>query len=299
MTQKFTTARKRHSHLPRGNCGAPIVLDALPYVLMADVEENVLRNANAPWNMFSSNDYWRRNYSELQAEDREIIRRVSDFFVSACAGSPPVQRAIDVGAGTNLYPALLLLPWAEQILLAEFDKSNVRWLQDQVDQLGDGSSPWTWERFWQEMQHGKGYAGIDRPHDRLRKACASEQGHAGIEQVSVFDLPKARWNLGTIFFVAESITEDPAQFGAAVASFVGALTPGAPFAAAFMAGSDGYSVGRTRFPALPIRRDDAERRLTALGVREPSVETLETRHRVRHGYEGLIVATGFAGNASE
>src|ERR1700733_189420 len=86
-------------------------LDTLPCIFMADVDANVLRNADAPWNMFSSHDYWRRNYSKLQAEDREIIRRVSHFFVSARAGRPRVQRAIDVGAGTNLYPALLMLPW--------------------------------------------------------------------------------------------------------------------------------------------------------------------------------------------
>lgn len=260
---------------------------------MADVDTNVLRNADAPWNMFSSQDYWRRNYSKLQAEDREIIRRVSHFFVSALAGCPPVQRAIDVGAGTNLYPALLMLPWAEQILLADFSKSNVIWLQDQ---LADNVSPWPWCSFWQEMQEAKGYSDVNRPRKRLREACVSEPGHAGIEQLSVFDLPKARWNLGTMFFVAESITEDPAEFRAAVAAFVGALTPGAPFATAFMAGSDGYPVDGTHFPALPIKPDDVRRPLTELGVREPNVDLLDTSYRVRDGYAGMIVATGFASN---
>ena len=112
----------------------------------------------------------------------------------------------------------------------------------------------------------------------------------------MFDLPEARWDLGTMFFVAESITEDPAEFRAAVAHFVGALKPGAPFAAAFMAGSDGYPVAGTDFPALPITPDDVKRHLTELGVREPSVELLETKHRVRDGYAGMIVATGFASN---
>ena len=281
-------------HYPMDVFGIPF--DALPYIPMADAKAKVLRNADASWNTFSSHDYWHRNYSRLQAEDREIIRRVSHFFASACTGSPPVQRAIDVGAGTNLYPALLMLPWTKQILLADFSKSNVLWLHDQ---LADSSSPWRWDHFWHEMQRGKGYADIDRPHERLRNACASEQGHAGIEQVSVFDLAKARWNLGTMFFVAESITEDPAEFRAAVASFVGALTPGAPFAAAFMAGSAGYPVDDTHFPALPIEPDDVRRHLTELNVREPSVDLLETSHRVRDGYEAMIVATGFASDASD
>jgi len=258
---------------------------------MADVDATILRNADAPWNMFSSHDYWRRNYSKLQAEDLEIIHRVSHFLISALAGCPRVQWAIDVGAGTNLYPALLMLPWTERILLADFSKSNVSWLHDQ---LADNDAPWPWHPFWQEMREAKGYCDVSRPRQRLRHACVSEPGHAGVEQLSVFDLPKARWNLGTMFFVAESITEDPVEFRAAVAAFIGALTPGAPFAAAFMAGSDGYPVDGTHFPALPIKTDDISSHLNELGVREPSVDLLDTRDRVRHGYTGMIVATGYA-----
>jgi hypothetical protein len=259
-------------------------LDRVAYNLMADVEANVLRNADAPWNKFSSHDYWRRNYSALQPEDREIIRRVSHFLVSARTGRPSVQRAIDVGAGTNLYPALLMLPWAKHILLADYSDSNVSWLHDQLIDKGE---QWQWDAFWGEMRTAAGYREISAPDERLREACASEQ-------LSVFDLPKAEWDLGTMFFVAESITEDPAEFEAAVAAFVGALTPGAPLAAAFMAGSDGYPVDGTNFPALSVEPDDIRRHLTALGVRGLNVDLLETEHRVRDGYAGMIVATGFA-----
>jgi hypothetical protein len=266
-----------------GKCGVT-GLDRVACNLMADVEANVLRNADAPWNEFSSHDYWRRNYSALQPEDREIIRRVSHFLVSARAGRPSVRRAIDVGAGTNLYPALLMLPWARQILLADFSDSNVSWLHDQ---LFDKGEQWQWNAFWDEMRTAPGYQDISAPDERLREACASER-------LSVFDLPRAEWDLGTMFFVAESITEDPAEFEAAVAAFVRALTPGAPLAAAFMAGSDGYPVDGTNFPALPVEPGDIRRHLTSLGVRELTVDLLETEHRVRDGYAGMIVATGFA-----
>lgn len=76
----------------------------------------------------------------------------------------------------------------------------------------------------------------------------------------------------------------------------GALTPGAPFAAAFMAGSNGYNVNDTTFPAVPIAPDDVMPLLTRLGVSEPSVELLEQSERIRNGYAGMIVATGFARN---
>jgi hypothetical protein len=256
-----------------------------------DASRNRIYNADAPWNTFSSHDYWRRNYSALQAEDQDIIRRVSRFFIDAFTDRPPAQRGIDVGSGTNLYPALLMLPWTEQILLTDFSASNIRWLNDQ---LADDTSRWAWLPFWQEMCEARGYREVDRPRKMLREACVSEPGYAGTEQRSVFDLPGARWDLGTMFFVAESITEEPAEFRAVIGGFVGALKPGAPFAAAFTAGSDGYPVGGTRFPAVPITADDVGRCFTGLGARKLSVELLETEHRVKDGYAGMILATGFS-----
>lgn len=256
---------------------------------MADVSAHH-RTADAPWNSFSSDDYWRRNYHELQAEDQEIIRLVSHFFIRAFAGRPPARRGIDVGSGTNLYPALLMLPWTEQILLTDFSASNVDWLRRQ---LADDSAPWTWGSFWDELQMAKGYNEIGEPRKQLRQACDSVLGCAGVEQRSVFDLPRAQWDLGSMFFVAESITEEPDEFRAAMEGFVGASEPGAPFAAAFMAGSDGYQVAGTRFPALPITADDVRLHFTELGASKLSVGLLRTEHRVRPGYEGMIVATGF------
>lgn len=259
------------------------------------VVPDALHNADAPWDVFSSDDYWRRNYRELQAEDQEIIRRVSHFFAFAFADRLPAERGIDVGSGTNLYPALLMLPWTKQILLTDHSESNISWLREQV---ADVTSEWTWQPFWQEMRDEKGYIGVDieadSPRERLRARCASEPGYAGIERLSVFELPEARWDLGTMFFVAESITNDPAEFRTAVARFAGALKPGAPFATAFMAGSDGYKVGDIVFPALPITPDDVKAHFTSLGASGLSVDLLQTKHRVRDGYAGMIVATGFA-----
>jgi hypothetical protein len=253
-----------------------------------------VQNSDAPWNTFSSDDYWRTNYAELQPEDQEIIRLVSCFFIRAFGKHPRARRrAIDVGSGTNLYPALLMLPWTEQVLLTDFSASNVDWLGREVAEESGG---WPWQSFWRELQELEGYNGISEPRKHLREACNGEPGYAGIEQLSVFDLPQARWNLGTMFFVAESITEDPAQFRAAIASFIGSLTPGAAFAAAFMAGSDGYDVGDTRFPALPIKKDQVTLRFTELGVTGLSVEVPRTSHRVRDGYHEMIVATGFVGD---
>jgi hypothetical protein len=271
------------SNNPFSNPGNPVPLPS-----MVDVEAPV-HNADVQWNRFSPEDYWQRNYRKLQAEDQEIIRLVSQFFIGAFAARPPARLGIDVGSGTNIYPALLMLPWTEQILLTDFSASNVRWLRRQ---LADDTAEWTWRPFWDELQEREGYAKIDEPRQLLREACRSEAGRAGIEHGSVFSLPEARWDLGTMFFVAESITEDPTEFRSALAGFTRALKPGAPFATAFMAGSHGYPVAGRKFPALPITTEDVREHFTALGASDLSVELLQTTHRVRDGYTGMIVATG-------
>ena len=163
---------------------------------MVDVAEHVLHNADVEWNRFSSDDYWQQNYRELQAEGQEINRLVLRFFIAAFRDRPRAGGGFDAGSGTNLYPALLMLPWTDRILLTDLSASNVRWLRHQL-----------------------------------------EPGYAGIERRSVFSLQKPRQDLGTTFFVAEDITDDPGEFRAVLARFTGALKPGSPFATAFMSGS--------------------------------------------------------------
>lgn len=268
--------------------------DVAARVPRTDAVVSYVQNGDVSWNTFSSDAYWQHNYRQLQPEDQEILNRVSQFFARAFADRAPARRGVDVGSGTNLYPALLMLPWTDQILLTDYSANNVGWLRKHVDDDGDA---WSWLRFWRELQNTEGYDRIGAPREKLRKACADEPGYAGIEQRSVFELPTAQWDLGTMFFVAESITEDPGEFRAALARFAGALKPGSPFAAAFMAGSNGYPVADTQFPALPITPDDVQRHFTELGVSDLSVELLQTEHRVRDGYAGMIVATGVVRNS--
>ena len=258
------------------------------------VDTAALRNGDVSWDDFSSQDYWRHNYVTVQPEDQEIIDWVSKFFIQAFASHDRARRAIDVGSGANLYPALLMLPWTDQILLSDFSASNVRWLRRRV--LGADDSPWDWQPFWDELAKCQGYGQIDDARKQLRDACKCEPGLAGIEQRSLFDLPRAQWELGTMFFVAESMTEDHGEFQRALSSFVRALTPRAPFAAAFMAGSTGYPVAGVEFPALPVTVEDIAERLNGLGVTDLSVHLNQTEDRVRPGYAGMIVATGFAGD---
>jgi hypothetical protein len=266
--------------------------EAVPLLSMVEAATPT-QNADVEWDNFPSQDYWHRNYKEVLAPDKEILRLVGSFFSEALHGRARVRRAIDVGSGTNLYPALLMLPWAEQILLTDYSESNVRWLRDQV---ADDDPAWKWQPFWRQLQAFEGYSQMSEPRKQLRLACAEKKRTPAIRECSVFDLPPAQWQLGTMFFVAESITRDPREFAGAIGRFAGALEPHSPFAAAFMSGSEGYPLGDVVYPALPVAADDIRERFARLRVSELRVKELETSQLVREGYEGMIVATGITGD---
>ena len=88
-----------------------------------------------------------------------------------------------------------------------------------------------------------------------------------IRTVSIFDLPPRTWDLGSMFFVADGMTTDEAEFEPAVRSFLAALVPGSPFLMAFMEGSTGYDVsgissrrcGHPGFPGRAPRRSPRHR----------------------------------------
>jgi hypothetical protein len=98
-----------------------------------------MRNDAAPWPDFDADGNWKINYFSVFPEDAEIIRRAGNFLVKACGSRPPIKNAADVGAGTNLYPALLMLPWAERIVLTEYAAANIGWRHENLaDAPGHG-----------------------------------------------------------------------------------------------------------------------------------------------------------------
>lgn len=237
----------------------------LPHTLAGAIDDpparskgsECLRNADADWQYFNPVAYWKRNYQDLLPIDRKILAKVSLYF----AGLPPLRhqdreiQALDIGTGSNLYPALTMLPLADSITLADYARPNIDWL---VTSLSDTDKPWPWQSFWaQVVKHAQQ---SDRVHDYARDRDVRQElrKRAHPELWSIFDLPERTWDLGTMFFVAESITEDHAEFATACRRFFGALVPEAPFAAAFMTESSGYRIDDRTFPAVQVNRSEIE-----------------------------------------
>jgi NNMT/PNMT/TEMT family protein len=242
------------------------------------------RNADFDWDSFDSEAYFEHNYSELRDDDKQIIEIVADYFNEVRPRMRNAQ-AIDVGAGANLYPALAMLPFAATVTLFDRALSNVRWLEEETHSPQD-----SWNAFWSALGQGRAaYAEVARPLEAL-------EGHTRVVKGDIFELPVHCYDLGTMFFVAESITRMRSEFSKATRSFVRSLRPKAPFVAAFMRESVGYTVGGRSFPAYTVDEFEIERLFDKI-AHQVKTRVIDSSD-LRTGYCGMIVVTGRAGKTN-
>jgi hypothetical protein len=250
---------------------------ARPVTTLVNDSKAPTLNSDVDWDQFNSVEYCDHNYQNVRDDDRQIARLIRDFF----AGSGTRDGVgVDVGPGANLYPSLSMLPFCRRLDLREYSAQNVEWLERQA--LGFAPN---WEKFWEIYAELPAYAELADPRARFREIVT-------VKQASVFDLPEGEWDLGTMFFVACSLSTDKAEFEVATHKFVRALVADAPFASAFMTGSDGYDVGDVRFPAIAIEIPDINEALSTVAY-DVQITKITAPVPLRNGV-GMALATGRA-----
>lgn len=227
----------------------------------------------ADWAAFDAVEYRNQHYRYVRDDDYQIMGIARDFFTRAGVSG---GRALDVGTGTNLYPAFSMMPFSRSLTLRELSPANLTWLEAQRPRFDDD-----WDAFWKVFLDSPAYRRTD---PRAKLAAAK------IQRGSVFTLPRERWDLGTMFFVACSISTETDAFLRAVDGFVGALRPDAPFVAAFMKNSRGYRVGDREFPAVPVEETHVHDCLAPLAT---GLRVIPVASDLPHA-DGMIVATGRA-----
>jgi hypothetical protein len=108
--------------------------------IMADGPDSTPNDA-APWPDFDAEGYWKFSYASFLPEDAQIILRAGNFLIEAFGHRAPASSAVDVAAGSNLYPALLMLPLTERITFTDFAGTNINWLGEN---LADAPVEWAW-----------------------------------------------------------------------------------------------------------------------------------------------------------
>lgn len=264
---------------------ATLRLDSVRYsgysTVMSDGSREPRRNADVAWDHFSADFYKERNYAEVRPDDRKILLKVRKFFASARVRN---GHGIDAGAGPNLYPMLTLLPFCDEVKLLDISESNIKWLHNQMHDPDR-----SWDSFWATLSEHRAYRAVGDYRSHL--------GKATIEKGDLLRLPPSTYDIGTMFFVAESFTDERAEFEQAVRTFVRSLKKGAPFAIAFMRGSKGYPVDNEDYPAVAVYRRDVKQCLKTV-ARRLSIMEIELVRPIHAGYDGMMLATGRAADGT-
>jgi hypothetical protein len=211
----------------------------------------------------------------LRREDTRIIDLVAEFFHQ---GGPMrwYPRAVELSAGANLYPALLMLPFTGELTLCRRSMADRQALVSEVRSPRGG-----WLDFWETIRN-------DRPlYGRISKPLDGLSLRARVTKGNTHSLGNDRYDLGTMFFVAEVETTRLDEFDRAVQMFVRSLWPGAPFAAAFLRAEPGPAELGGLVPGCLVDVDDVERALAPV-ARDVTITPIAT---ATYGGD-VIVATG-------
>ncbi len=243
-------------------------------------------NADYQWNEFDSEAYFQHYYGEPHPDDDLVIRHAVEALCRLVPSPGAGLDVVDVGTGPNLIPFFCALPKAARLTAWEYAASNVAWLKAEL--LKDELRP-QWQHFWRVAREAYGPSErlADDPIPALRRKVCIEQG-------SIFDLPRHRWDAATMFFCAESITGRMDEFERACEAFAGAVKPGGALVAAFLVRSGGYEVAGRQFPVLALSAERIEAVFNGIADRVEARHIGIVEREIRSGYAGFVLLTGVA-----
>jgi hypothetical protein len=235
------------------------------------------RNADVDWDRWPVPTYLAENYRELHGSDDAVIVHHSAFYRGLAPGS--VARAVEVGTGPNLYPLFLASGAARHIDAVDAGAAGLRYLRAQL--AGDPDP--SWEPFWQRCR---------ALNPALPATVTDALGRVRAIRGDAFALAGADYDLASMHFVAESVTEDPDEFAGFCAAFVATVRPGGHLVAAFMENMARYELGDgSRWPGLPVDGAAVSEVFTPL-TRDLRVERVDADPGLPdYGYTGMVLLT--------
>lgn len=204
----------------------------------ADEVPDPIRNDDADWDDWPVLDYLAENYRQIHPCDAAVVRHHSAVYRQFAPGS--IGRSLEFGAGPNLYPLMLAGAASRCIDAVELSTANVAYLTGQLRNGPDAS----WEAFYALCRS------LDPalPPTLPEALCQVRVVHGDVRA-----LPAGGYDLASMNFVAESVTEDFGEFAELCRTFIGTVRPGGHLVAAFMENMPTYRIGNApEWPGCPV-----------------------------------------------
>ena len=244
---------------------------------VSTIVPRVRRNGDVDWQSWPVDDYVAENYRRLHPADAAVIDHHAACY--RALGPDSVARSLEVGAGPNLYPLMLAAAVSRQVDVVDPGAPNVAYLQRQLASGADAH----WEPFYMRCR-----ARLPALPARSSAALARVR----VIQASLQDAPPGSYGLASMNFVAESVTEDAAEFAELCRVFVSSVCPGGLLVAAFMERMGRYRIGNgSEWPGVPV---DAEllREVFAPHTSSLAVTRIDVDPSLpAYGHSGMLLLT--------
>lgn len=237
-----------------------------------------IRNRDVDWDAWPVQDYLSENYRRMHPADLAVIEHHSRFYREFEPDS--FDRSVEFGAGPNLYPLMLAAAVSRHIEAIEPSAASVEYLNHQIGEGPDES----WLEFYRACRSRQ----PDLP-ETLQMALRRVEVRRGDADA----VEQGAYDLASMHFVAESVTEDQDEFRALCARFVGSARPGAPIVAAFMENMGRYGLGDgSRWPGYPVDTDRVAAAFTGIAT-DVALERIDADETLPdYGYTGMVLLTG-------
>ena len=196
------------------------------------------RNADVDWDRWPVSTYLAENYRDFHASDDAVIVHHSAIYRDLARGS--LGRTVEIGVGPNLYPLFLASGASQRIDAVDRSTAGLGYLRHQIATEPDPS----WNPYWRRCR---------ALNPELPTTMNSALARVRVVHGDAFELAGSGYDLASMNFVAESVTEDPDEFREFCAAFAATVRPGGYLIAAFMENMGRYELGDgSRWPGTPV-----------------------------------------------
>ena len=228
-------------------------------------------------------------YSKLEPTEMHTLR----FLVNALRGEPPIECALDFGAGPTLHHALALAAHARELHIADLLPENLRALRRWLHAAAGAHD---WSAHTREILRLEGHAspGESQVAGRARLL------RTRTTRVLTADARRAdplggaghgRYGCVTTFFCADSATQDFSEWQRCVRNIAGLVAPGGLFILGALRRCKSWRLGNTWLPSACIDERHLQFVLDCEGFdqRERIIEIVALPDQRANGFESMLL----------
>lgn len=245
------------------------------------------RAAVTTFAQFHAHMYLCEYYSHVGAENRALLEFLQRAYATIFAHLR-AARLLEFGGGPTIYQLISASHYPVTIDFSDYLGENLAevqaWLDDAPGQFG-------WDAFVRYAlaceQRPAGKAAIERRKRLIRSRVSQLLRCDAKSATPLGSPPPAPYDIVSINFVLESITQDRAEWQTLLDNVAPLIRPCGYVLMSAILGATRYRVGQLYFPAVPITLDDIYQRLAQSGFTTLSTQAVAAEHRDEQGYAGI------------